>query len=213
MNVKADSNNDTDRNQIEEYKELRQEIRLYLSERNSIKKFAFTLTLAVTGFIFHAKINNIENIILLLCSCLFILIIWYQENRRIKAVFRIGAYIRHIIEPYVDGLNYETHAISYQEETNIRYKINKLYACLDFPFMFLVLFGLALYFFMILEKSKNLIMGKDLIKCLTFISILIVFVLFIIMMIKTIIIILNGRKKEDDHWIKLKNNSSLKETS
>ncbi len=40
---------------IQEYKELRQELRLYLSERNPIKYFAYSLTIGLVGFLIVGK--------------------------------------------------------------------------------------------------------------------------------------------------------------
>ena len=195
MNDKLDSNEYAHLYRLEEYKEIRQEIRLYLSERNPIKKFAYILTLGVAGFIFQIEFEIIEKIILLLCSCFLILILWFQENRRMIAVIRLGSYIRQIIEPQCRGLNYESFATSYQEESNTDYKSNKIVACLDFPFMFLFLWILAIVYFV------DIFCLKDLSQYIIIISIIFLFVRFIYMCFYTIHIIKNGMKEEDSNWL------------
>ena len=79
--------NDENQMKIEEYKELRNEIRLYLSERNSIKRFGYIIVLALLSILFEFdKIDGIEKFWLLSISSMFVLILWYQENIRIKAI-------------------------------------------------------------------------------------------------------------------------------
>lgn len=181
-------------NRLDEYKEIRQEVRLYLSERNSIKKFAYLLIFVVSGFIYKFDVEKTFSIFMLILIISLILIIWFQENRRAKAVIRLGSYIRFMIEPYCDGLKYETSSILYQEKHNTKFKLSKFGANLDFPLMVIFEFTFVIY-----------LLNKIFDKCvaLHYVIILLLLVLiifFIIMICTTYDYIINERKKEDDIW-------------
>ena len=87
---------------IDEYKELRAEIRHYLDRRQKNVHFAFIVTLGVVGVGVEFRLW-----MLFFVSALLIAFLWHDEIRSLQAVFRLGAYIEIAIEPAVPGLNWE----------------------------------------------------------------------------------------------------------
>ena len=88
---------------LEEYKQLRAEIRHHLARRSLNMKFSFTITLGVIGFGFE-----VENSYLFFAGAVLICSLWLDELRRLRAIYRLGAYIEAIIEPELADLKWES---------------------------------------------------------------------------------------------------------
>lgn len=102
----VDSNNELDMTVVlEEYKELRQEIRTYLSRRQQSKNFAYLISLGVIG-LDSSKLGF--GYLVFWVAAILILFIWYDELGRLRAIFRVAAYIQLFIETQVRDLHWET---------------------------------------------------------------------------------------------------------
>ncbi len=186
---------------IEEYKELRQEIRLCLSERNPIKYFAYTLTIALVGF-FLAEKEAIEyylKIYLLIGAGSLILVLWHQENRRVEAVFRIAAYIKYFIEDYIDGLNWETSGIEHSFDNKPPSLMSRFTANLDFIIIFFIIYIYSL--FILLDNffcniTTWILMGAT----------GIIFVFFLMLFLNTFNIAFKKKKEIRSEWKIIRDN-------
>jgi len=100
----APDNNDV-RSLIEEYKELRSEIRMYLDRRTKNVQFSFVFTVAVAGL--YDRINNPY---FYLAACIVIAFIWFDQIRQLRAVVRVATFLELYVEPKVPGLKWETYS-------------------------------------------------------------------------------------------------------
>ena len=91
---------------MEEYAQLREEIRTYLSRRQQSKNFAFMIALAVVG-LDSSNLIKFGDLLFPVCA-LLISFLWFDEIGRIKAVFRVATYIEVFIESRVPALRWET---------------------------------------------------------------------------------------------------------
>ena len=90
---------------IEEYKELRAEIRMYLDRRTKNVQLAFLFVFAVIGLY-----EKIDSPYFYLAACIVVGFIWFDHIRQHRAVIRIATYLEVFVEPNVMGLNWETYA-------------------------------------------------------------------------------------------------------
>lgn len=119
--------------QIEEYKELRQEIRALLSRQQNIKNFSYVITLGVFG-----AITTIQDLYLIsVISALLIALLWLSELRRIMAVFRLATYIEVFIEKDIADLKYETLSRYNKFSKGIYSKILRLVSNSDIFILFI----------------------------------------------------------------------------
>jgi len=90
---------------IEEYRELRAEIRLYLDRRTKTSQIAFVFVIAIIGLY-----ESIDSPYLYLSASLVMAFIWYDQIRQLRAVSRIATYLQLFVEPKVEGLKWETYS-------------------------------------------------------------------------------------------------------
>ena len=90
---------------LEEYKELRQELREYLSRRQQSKNFVYLISLGVIG-LDSSKISF--DYFVFWISAVLICFIWYDEIGRIRAIYRVATYIQLFIEARLRDLHWET---------------------------------------------------------------------------------------------------------
>lgn len=181
---KEKSNELTSQNRLEEYKQLRAEIRHYLDRRSLNIKFAITITLGVIGIGLELK-----NYLMFYAAFTLIWILWYDEIRRIKAVFRTAAYIEIIIEKELSGLTWETLGGKHSIQTGF---FERLIANATYPIL-LVLNGLTGYFVMVSEHTTFCLWFKIFV-------LLIQFLLILTLVLISHKVSTKGRKNEIDEW-------------
>jgi hypothetical protein len=118
---------------MEEYAELREEIRTYLSRREQSKNFVFMITLAIIG-LDASSLVKFADILFPVCA-LLIWFIWFDELGRIRAVFRVATYIEIFIESKVPGLRWETNGSKHPIQTRL---IRRILSNAEFPVLLLV---------------------------------------------------------------------------
>jgi len=184
-------------NKIEEYKELRQEIRMLLARQQNIKNFAYIITLGVFGVISTYQKLYIVPII----SAILIGLLWLSELRRINAVFRLATYIEIFIEKEISDLKYETISRLNKFSTSYISKILRLISNSD---IFLLFVFHSVYGCIICYKED-----------VTISTMFIIFfsLTFIILGYFSFKIATNGENVERNNWLKVKekisNNSDL----
>jgi hypothetical protein len=123
---------------MEEYAELREEIRTYLSRREQSKNFVFMITLAIIGLDAYNLVRFGE--ILFPVCALLIWFIWYDELGRIRAIFRVATYIELFIESKVPGLRWETLGGKHQIQKR---SIRRILSNAEFPALLLLFIWLS----------------------------------------------------------------------
>ncbi len=135
----------------------------FFSERNQIKKFAFTITLAILGFVLKFDDSNqiifSELYYLLPISSILISFLWQQEHRRIIAIFRIGTFIEKFIESKVPGLNWESIGYKHPFDHATSSKVSRLFAGLDLPVLFIL--PLLLWSYKVYFSNRELMIVVD----------------------------------------------------
>jgi hypothetical protein len=96
---------------IDEYNQLRAEIRMYLE--HSSKNLQIAMALGAAAVTFGSKYPN-----LLMVSALIAGYLWYDEIRHLRAVQRLASYLEVCVEPNVPGLNWETLCSAHPFETS-----------------------------------------------------------------------------------------------
>lgn len=97
---------------LEEYIQLRAEIRLYLS-----KKSHFEIIIALFSIIVGISFTLHEPLPLLFFSIISIFLI-EDLTRRKRAIYRISTYIQAIIEPNLSGLKWESYGSHFLNNDN-----------------------------------------------------------------------------------------------
>lgn len=110
---------------IEEYKELRSEIRFYMDMGHKISHFA----LLILAGVFVAGIQYEEPILFFLSS-IIITILWINKIRCTIGVNRVATYIEKFIEPKSVDLNWETYSKLHPLHNNF---LIKFFANATFP--------------------------------------------------------------------------------
>lgn len=113
---------------LQEYRELRAEIRQHFEWRGKSLHFAVLLTAASV-----ALSPRIGSSAMFLLTALTIAFLWYDEVRHLVAVFRLATYLEVFVEPQVTGLNAETIARRHPIHTSV---IERIIANGAFPAMF-----------------------------------------------------------------------------
>ena len=98
---------------MNEYIQLREELRLYLS-----RKSRYEIILTAISVIVGLSATLKEPLPILLMSALPILLI-EEQTRRIDAIYRIASYIRVHIEPFLDGLNWESYGTKFLKKRSM----------------------------------------------------------------------------------------------
>lgn len=179
-----DSENNTIEAKLEEYRQLRAEIRHFLERRHKIINFAIIITLGVTSVGL-----TLNNYILFLLSALLIAFLWFDEIRRLQAIFRVATYIEVFIETEVAGLKWETLVGKHKVQTSF---ISRVISNAEFPLLF----------------SLNSVLGLFLlIRVNTIIMVVIAFIFMVIFFTlskKSHHVLTNGRNEEIEFWKKIK---------
>ena len=122
---------------IDEYRELRAEIRLLLDRRSKSVQFVLLLTTAAV-----ALPRALGTPSVLLVAAVMVGFLWFDEIRRLRALYRVGAYLEVCVEPHVAGLKWETRGAQHPIQTNF---VEKLIANGFYPASVLLLFGVAFH--------------------------------------------------------------------
>lgn len=175
---------------VDEYKELRSEIRLYLEQAEKNIHFAFIVLagVIVTG------VNSKEPLLFLIGS-LLIAFLWFNKDRCIVAVFRVATYIEIFIEPKVPGLNWESYGGLHPFH---RASFDKIIANGVFPFLL----------------GISSICGIFIWKCsfrLKITLIILLLVLITALTLKSIQTSKKGREIEFNKWLLIKKEENMKE--
>lgn len=174
---------DTISNRLEEYKELRSEIREYLARRQHTRHFAYIITLGVLGFAFQQKVP----FVFFTMPPLILFFLWSDENRRLKAIQRFGTYIKTVIEPDVPGLMWESLSLNSIRSHSV---FSRVMSNGDFPILYIFLAAL----FCNKSYSKSIVFFILAISVYT--------LLFIFMLVESYNIAKHGEKKETELWQK-----------
>ncbi len=114
---------------IEEYKELRAEIRYYLARFDTLRRFGFLVTLGVIGFGFSRD----NAYMLFLASGLMILFLWQERVRTLRGVFRLATYLETVVEPHLNELHWESFSSKHDFDLTPTSKLSRMFADLDLP--------------------------------------------------------------------------------
>ncbi len=169
---------------IEEYKELRSEIRNYLNRRQQNLYFAIIISLGVIGIGLRKS-----NYLLFLSSSILIAFLWYDEIRRLRAIFRAATYIQVFIEAYIKDLNWETFGAKHQIQTNF---IGRILANAEFPTLF------------ILNAALGFSLLKFLNKYIFILLIILYSLIFLSLFNASYKVAKRGRSEELKYWEKIK---------
>ena len=104
---------------MEEYKHLREEILYFFNKEEQSQNFALLIALGIMGLGDKFKVEPL--IIFVSASVIFIL--WLNEIRRMKGIFRIATYIEVKIEPKLKGLQWETLVGKHPIQKSWKYRI------------------------------------------------------------------------------------------
>ncbi|MBI3193942.1 MAG: hypothetical protein HYZ34_05650 [Ignavibacteriae bacterium] len=113
---------------IDEYNQLREEIRMYLE--HGTKNLQIALTLGAAAVTFGSNYPE-----LLIVSSLIVSYMWYDEIRHLRAIQRIATYLEVCVEPHVSGLNWETINSENPFDTSF---VNRAIANAPFPTLVIV---------------------------------------------------------------------------
>jgi len=169
---------------LEEYRQLRAEIVLFLERRTRGLHLAIVITIGSIGI--GVKW---ENPILFLTSSLLISFLWYDEIRRLRAIFRNSTYIEVFLEPELHELKWEKMIAKHKIQKSV---IGRIIAGAEFPILYSS--NAILGVFSILKRSI----------VLSIIVIVIYSIIFLILFIKEIILSYKGREKALLFWQKIK---------
>ncbi len=173
------------KNKLEEYRQIRAEIRHYLERRSLNIKYAITITLGVIGLGF-----GIQNSYIFFASSIIIITLWLDEIRRIKAVFRAGAYVEVIIEKQLPGLHWETLGSKHKIQTSI---IGRLFSNLEYPILFLLNSVSGVISLKINDNTPFYI---------SIVAIILLIIILLILSIRSYLVLSRGRKIEVENWEK-----------
>lgn len=90
---------------LSEYGEIREEIRTYLAGRDRNRKYVYTIALGIAGI--ESSTDLMLEWPVYLVATLLVAFFWFDETRRIKAVYRAGTYIQVFIESKLPHLGWE----------------------------------------------------------------------------------------------------------
>lgn len=171
-------------NKLEEYKELRAEIRHFLERRGQTINFAIVISLGVISVGLELK-----NYIIFYTAFILVWLLWYEEVRRLQSIIRTAAYIEIIIEKELKGLSWETLSRKHSNQTNF---IQKSIATAFYPVL-LVLNGIIGVYVM---KSQHPSTPHTIIITILILELILIVIIFI----RSYKIIMNGKRKELTEW-------------
>lgn len=172
---------------LAEYKELRAEIRHYLERRQTTHHFAYLLSLAVLGSDFIT--GNILPAPIFVLPPLLLMSLWADDIRRLKAIQRLGVYIRIVIEPHEKGLLYETLGLRPERKLS---PTSRIIPNADFPLLYIALATLCAW------KFWNWYAVGHLVAVLVTLFLL---VLMVAIFHQGFIVARDGEKKEENRWL------------
>jgi antibiotic biosynthesis monooxygenase (ABM) superfamily enzyme len=169
---------------LEEYKELRAEIRHFLERRGQTINFAIIVSLGVIGVGFELK-----NYIMFYTAFILVWLLWYEEIRRLQSIIRTSAYIETVIEKELKGLSWETLNRKHSNQTNF---LQRSIATAFYPVLLILNGSLGVYVMKIDNPSISLII------VLTILTIELVFIVAIFL--RSHKIIMKSKRKEISEW-------------
>jgi len=177
---------------LEEYRQLREEIRVYLKANDETKNYAIIITFGAFGI--DQWINYPQ---ILFLAAFLICILWYNEIRTLKAIFRVAAYIQVFIEKKLPDLNWESIGEQHKIQKSF---FDRLISNIQLPS--LIFFNLLFGFYFTFKASQL----YWYIWLLT--SILLIFI--IILLIRSYAVAKHGREKEATFWLNHKRSNLIK---
>ena len=178
---------------IQEYSELRAEIRHYLERRQSTRRFAYFLSLAVlgigTGNGDIIKSSDIPAPVFIVPP-LLLLSLWADELRRLRTIQRLGTYLRVVIEPYVQGFHYETLGLESKRKPTL---LSRVFPNADFPILLMSLTILCAWKFSIWKPTEGLVVAS-LISTVFLIAMLLI-------LYQSVSIARSGEREEESLWM------------
>jgi len=175
---------------LEEYRQIREEIRTYIDRKNQNLNFSIAITIGVLSFGY--KDNQY---ILFLSAALLIAFLWFDEIRVLKAIFRAATYIELFIEKRFRVLKWETIGGKFPIQTSIA---SRTIGNAIFPLLYCVNAVLGIIFF----NSNDAI--------LKYVLAGFAGITFFILIVYSLITAKNGRNKEKENWENLKRSKKKK---
>ena len=179
----------TSMSSIEEYKELRAEIRHYLSDTYVLRRFGFLITLGVVGFGFTGD----DTYLLFLVGALMILFIWHERIRTLRNIFRVATYIEVIVEPHQTDLHWESYSSKHDFDLSSASKASRMYADLDLPVLYIT--NATIGILKLWPKHQQ-------------ISIIVSIILLVLLLVElrvTFTTICTGKEQERNRWMRVRN--------
>lgn len=134
---------------LDEYRELRSELRLMLDRREKVRSFAYTVALGVLGLGLSDHVSIEYRPYLLVVGSFCVLSLWYDEIRRMRAIFRIATYIEVYTESVVDAMHWESWGAKHRIQGS---RIGRVFANGDVGILGCVLAGLGVWMFFGVER-------------------------------------------------------------
>jgi len=175
---------------VDEYKELRSEIRLFLEQgqKNIHSAFIVLAGVIVIGVRFKEPL-------LFLIGSLLVMLLWFNKVRCLVAVFRVATYIEIFIESKIPGLNWESYCGLHPIQGTV---FDRIIANGVFP----LLLGISsIYGLFIWECSFRLKITL----------IILLLVLIVALTLKSLQTARNGREIELKKWRLIKEKLNMKE--
>lgn len=180
---------------LAEYSELREEIRTYLQRQEQNKNFAFLLAIGVVSL--ESFPVDLQHWVFFIVA-LLVTFLWFDEIRRLEAVFRYAAYIQEFIEPHVPGLRWETLGGKHQIQTRW---VWRAIANMEFP---VLVVGLAAY-------GSSRLYGEHARFALT--SFAIAIFLVVCLVLRSIHVSRHGRAEAVEQWKRIARSENVCEPS
>lgn len=151
---------------LEEYKELRSELRLMLDRREKVRNFAYTIALGVLGLSFSEHVPNDDyRAYLLVVGAYCVFALWFDEIRRMRAIFRIATYIEVFTEPKFHDMHWE----NWGGKHNIQHsKADRILANGDLAVLGVVLAGLGIEMLIYRHAVIGVLIGIGLLTVMLF---------------------------------------------
>jgi len=180
---------------LEEYRQLSEELRIYLKQR----EFNITTARIVTFAAFTTSFSSLSKNYLLLAeiiliiSAFFVLVMWYDSIRRLLAMFRISTYLIVFYEQEYQGLQWHSLVAQHKIHKTILHRIlgNAMFPIMAFS---LLAFSNYLGFNNLKFQNHEIILY----------TLDILFLILIVLLIKESLNLENRRKQDIEFWNKLK---------
>ena len=175
---------------LEEYRQIRAEIRLYLEWRRHSIHFAILISIGTISIGI-----NWQNPYIFLVPVFALFILWFDEIRRLQAIFRYATYIEVFIEKDISGLKLETLAGKHTINRSFwpRMIANAWYLILG-----IACYGIGSYY---MFRPSNLHLEQSLIVWWT---LTLLFILISVMLLrKNYVVAIYGRNNEKKLWLEM----------